>query len=444
VSKPLVGIVVVNYNGGTETLQCLDSVATLDWPADRLRLVLVDNASTDGVADQVEAERPAVTVVRSPVNVGFAGGCNLAFAHLAGVDHVALVNPDAVLESTWLRAAADVLASAPDVGAVASKVLLDGRFAEVTLDVPTAVRGRGDNRPLGVRVSGARVDGEDVWQNVQLSAGFWGPEHGRDEELSYQWSAGHAVLRLPSGASGQLRLAADHDTTVTVTAGAAKVEVPVSRSPTWFRISLERAGGCAVINSAGVVLLDDGYGADRGYLAPDDGRFDTREEVFAWSGSAVLLSGRYLREVGGFGERYFMYYEDFDLSWRGRRQGWRYVYEPHARVHHRHATSSVIGSPLFDHHVERNRLVTVLRNAPSTFALRAVVRFLLITASYARRDVLSPLLRGRRPAPTIASRRLRSFAGFVRLLPTTLADRRRLRRRRRVDDGDVLAWLGRT
>ena len=73
---PLVGVVVVNYDGGDLTVRCVDSVLALDWPADRLRVVLVDNASSDGVAEKLEGRDPRLTVLRSELNLGFAGGCN--------------------------------------------------------------------------------------------------------------------------------------------------------------------------------------------------------------------------------------------------------------------------------------------------------------------------------------------------------------------------------
>jgi hypothetical protein len=284
-----------------------------------------------------------------------------------------------------------------------------------------------------VRVSGVEVDGVDVWRDTQFVSGTWGPEQG------HRWTADHAVLRVPAGKVARLRLSAPDDKTAVVSSATA-TRHDVGRAPAWYEVELADEY-LAVVNSAGVELLADGYGGDRGYLAVDDGRYDRREEVFGWSGSAVLLSGRYLAEVGSFDDRLFMYYEDFDLSWRGRLLGWRYLYEPAAVVRHRHATSSVIGSPLFDHHVERNRLLTVTRNAPGAFALGAIVRYLLITVSYARRDVVAPVLRGRGPTLTAVARRCRSFGGFLRLVPATLVDRRRQRRRRRLDDATVMAWL---
>ena len=86
-----------------------------------------------------------------------------------------------------------------------------------------------------------------------------------------------------------------------------------------------------VINNAGSALYPGGYGGDRGFLERDAGQYDEPAEVFAWCGGAVLLSKAYLDDVGLFDERLFLYYEDTDLSWRGRLRGWRYVYEPTSR-----------------------------------------------------------------------------------------------------------------
>jgi hypothetical protein len=81
------------------------------------------------------------------------------------------------------------------------------------------------------------------------------------------------------------------------------------------------------------------------------------------------------------------------------------------------------------------------KNAPAAMAARAVWRYLLTTLSYTRRDVVAPVLGLGRPRPTIVWRRVRSFADFLRLAPGALSDRRRIRRRATVADGELLAWL---
>ena len=50
-----VRVVVVNYNGGDTTLACLRSVLASDWPEGDLKVVLVDNDSTDGVVATVKS-----------------------------------------------------------------------------------------------------------------------------------------------------------------------------------------------------------------------------------------------------------------------------------------------------------------------------------------------------------------------------------------------------
>ena len=195
-----------------------------------------------------------------------------------------------------------------------------------------------------------------------------------------------------------------------------------------------------VVNNVGSLLIEGGYGADRGFLQQDEGQFDEPAEVFAWCGGGVLLRKRYLEEVGLFDERFFLYYEDTDLAWRGRSRGWRYGYVPESRFRHIHAASSGEGSALFQHFVERNRLLMLVKNAPFGLAAGAVGRYVLITASYARRDVVSPMLRAHRPNTVLLRRRTKSFLAFLRLLPAMLVARFRNRRQQVVDDAELVGW----
>jgi GT2 family glycosyltransferase len=449
VTRRRIRVVVVNFNGGDTTLACLRSVLASDWPAGDLDVVLVDNDSHDGVAAAVKggllrrpesdgvSSRPAVTVIEAGSNRGFAGGCNLALHDLSDVDHVALLNNDATVEPCWLHPLVSAVEADPAIGAANPKILFTGTFVDVLLESSTAVRGLGDRRPLGVRLSGARLDGEDAFGRIQMVDGFWGLEHGHDGEAVFQWSNGSAHLRVPARPDGslpkvELRLASGSHRTVVVRSDPEEVELAVTPTAAWYDVPV--AGfPFVVLNNAGSMLLPDGSGADRGYQERDRGQFDRQEEVFAWCGAAVLLSRAYLESVGLFDERFFLYYEDTDLSWRGRAQGWRYVYVPDSVVRHEHSASTVEGSRLFAHFVERNRLLTLTRNAPLGLAWREAGRHLLITGSYARRDILSPLARGGRPTVETVRRRLQSLGAYVRMAPAALADRRRLQVRRTVD-----------
>jgi GT2 family glycosyltransferase len=204
----------------------------------------------------------------------------------------------------------------------------------------------------------------------------------------------------------------------------AEILLDTGGTPEWH--ALPFAGPpISVINNVGSTLTDDHHGADRGYLEPDDGRFDMPEDVFAWCGAGVLLRRAYLDAVGMFDERLFVYYEDLELSWRGQKHDWRYRYVPTSVVHHVHAATTVEGSKLKLHYEERNRLLVLTRHAKASDAWRAIGRHLLITASYARRDILSPLVHGRRPRGSLVWRRLRAFGAFALRAPTALLSRRK-------------------
>ena len=175
------------------------------------------------------------------------------------------------------------------------------------------------------------------------------------------------------------------------------------------------------VNNAGVVLLDDGYGADRGLGQPAEA-FADPADVFGFSGGAALIRTEALREVGGFPAPFFLYYEDTDTSWRLRRAGWSIRYEPGAVVHHRHSATADQTSPMFAFWNERNRLLMHARNAAPRAALAVWGRFVLTTASLAVRRLLGA------PKPPAHQQRiglrLRVLAGALRMLPWALRSRR--------------------
>jgi GT2 family glycosyltransferase len=425
---PRVRVVVLNYDGGDMTLRCLDALRAVDWPADALEVVMVDNASIDGIAPVVLREMPDVRVIEHTHNVGFAGGCNLGLADLEGVDYVALLNNDAIPDRNWLRPLVDTLERDPQCGAANSKIVFAPEF--VTLEIESPVfRPSGEGRELGVQITGLAVDGVEVWDDVQFAEGCHAIQTRGSGNEQRCWTAGRAEVRVPIEPGGdpphalEVELSAEQAKEVTLRAGGAAVTANVAVAPSWHTVPVagERYD---VINNVGSRLVRGGYGGDRGFLEPDHGQFDEGEEVFAWCGGAVLLSVRYLRDVGTFDDRYFMYYEDTDLSWRGRLAGWHYRYVPASIVRHVHAASSKEGSSMFTHYVERNRFLTLARNAPWSWVADASYVFLRDTLVILDRDVARPVVHRRRPSPDLALRRLRAYAAFLKLLPGTLRSRR--------------------
>ena len=332
-TRPYVRVVVLDYDGGALTLDCLDSLAQTEWPADRMEVVLVVNGSLDDILDEVRRRHPRVRVLEPLANLGFAGGCNLGISAVGEWDHVALVNNDAVVEPGWLAPLVDAVEADPLVGAAAAKILLAERYVGIRVDVPEAgaVPG-GDGRRLGVEVVGVRLDGERDDARVSTDEGFHAPDPpGPGEEMA-RWSGRSGALRIevdgdrsaPSRVA--LRLRAPARRTVSLASEASSgsgagagtaVVAEVGVEPLWVD---GRLGGepFAVVNNAGSSLFAGGYAGDRGFLEPDVGQFDEPCDVFAWCGGGVLLRREYLADVGLFDERLFLYYEDTDLSWRWR------------------------------------------------------------------------------------------------------------------------------
>jgi GT2 family glycosyltransferase/glycosyltransferase involved in cell wall biosynthesis len=159
--SPVVSVIVVNYRGADDTIACLRALRDrLDYPAERLQVVCVDNASGDGSADRIR-QVPGVEVIESPTNLGFAGGCNLGVQHAAG-SVVAFLNNDARPHPRWVRTAVEVLRHEPTVAAVASKVLdWDGKNIDF-VDGGLTWFGMGYKRHAGQPDDGTHDEAKDV------------------------------------------------------------------------------------------------------------------------------------------------------------------------------------------------------------------------------------------------------------------------------------------
>ncbi|MPZ89245.1 MAG: glycosyltransferase [Nitriliruptorales bacterium] len=123
---PSVSIVVVNFDGRDYLERCLGSLRRLDYPADRIEVIFIDNASTDGSVEYVRSAFPEVRVVVNEENTGFSPAVNQG-AQLASGDHLALLNNDAEADPDWIKAAVQVLDLDDRVACVASKILRDDR-----------------------------------------------------------------------------------------------------------------------------------------------------------------------------------------------------------------------------------------------------------------------------------------------------------------------------
>lgn len=100
---PQVVVIVLNWNGLRDTLDCLESLQQLDY-AD-YEIAVVDNGSTDGSVPAIQQRFPAVTVIESGENLGYAGGNNVGLRWTLGrgADYALILNNDTVVAPDFLR-----------------------------------------------------------------------------------------------------------------------------------------------------------------------------------------------------------------------------------------------------------------------------------------------------------------------------------------------------
>jgi len=329
----VVSVVLVNYRGAPDTITCLKAFGDLDWPADRLELIVVDNDSGDGSAAAIRAAVPGAKVVEAGSNTGFAGGCNLGVAHSTG-EYVGFVNNDARPDAQWVTAAVQAFEADADVACVASKVLdWDGKLIDY-------------------------VDG----------------------------------------------------------------------ALTWF-----------------------GMGYKREVERPDTGAYEVAKDVLFGTGAAMFVRAEVFRAVGGFDERFFMFYEDVDLGWRLNLLGYRVRYVPTSVAFHRHHVSiKKFGAFRETYLLERNALLTMYKNyddASLAAALPAAMA-LSVRRSLARSGTdASALDLQRSPGgDDVGTLELSKMAltgtfaidYFVEQLPSLIESRRDLQARRRRSDRQLL------
>jgi hypothetical protein len=249
------------------------------------------------------------------------------------------------------------------------------------------------------------------------------------------------VLRTTADGAVRVTVQAAAPTPVVLTSGDSRVEAVVGRRP--VELVVQPSGPAAeVMQNAGSVIGAHGLGMNRGYHSPLTPELLRPIDVPAWCGAAVLLRSDYLRDVGLLDERWFLYYEDTDLAWRGLLRGWRYGYVPTARVRHAHSTTIGHGSGLYDVQHGRNRVLTVTKCAPLPEVAATWGDALRLVPAQLRGDVVARIRDRRMPEPVLTARRLRALASAARVTPSVLRDRTSVRGAATVPDG-ALPVLGR-
>lgn len=122
-ATPNVTIILVNYNGTSDTRECLRSLAQITYPS--YDIVVIDNGSRDvHEVHELQKSFPDVMVIRSDENKGFAGGNNIGIrvAQERGSDYALLLNNDTMVEAKFLDAMVAAAEADARIGMVGAKI----------------------------------------------------------------------------------------------------------------------------------------------------------------------------------------------------------------------------------------------------------------------------------------------------------------------------------
>jgi GT2 family glycosyltransferase len=148
----LISVVIPNWNGARFLPTCLDALTSQTYP--QIEVIVVDNASEDGSQTVIKTQYPNVNLIELPENRGFTGACNAGILAANG-EFVALLNNDTEVESGWSAAVVDAFQRHPEIGIVASKMLLfDKRDHLHTAGDYFTLDGRAGNRGVWQRDDG--------------------------------------------------------------------------------------------------------------------------------------------------------------------------------------------------------------------------------------------------------------------------------------------------
>ena len=115
---PKVSIIILNWNGKEDTIECLESLKNITYP--NYEILIVDNGSTDGSTEFFEKKYPSIEIIKNQENLGFAEGNNVGVYKVIerGTEYLLLLNNDTIVDPEFLTELVVVAESNERIGIV--------------------------------------------------------------------------------------------------------------------------------------------------------------------------------------------------------------------------------------------------------------------------------------------------------------------------------------
>jgi len=125
--SPRVELIVLNWNGLKDTCECVDSLIRTRYF--NYGIIIVDNGSTDGSEEALRNKYPAIPLIQTGRNLGFAAGMNVGMrkALESGADYCVLVNNDAVIDESCVAELVKAAEKVTGAGLLCAKIYFKDR-----------------------------------------------------------------------------------------------------------------------------------------------------------------------------------------------------------------------------------------------------------------------------------------------------------------------------
>lgn len=124
---PLVGIILVNYNGAEDTIECIKSLGKINYL--NYKIVIIDNDSYNddylNLKEYIDSYRNNINLIKAQKNLGFAGGNNIGIEYAINklnCDYVLLLNNDTMVDEYFLNTLVDKIEEDSDIGVAGAKI----------------------------------------------------------------------------------------------------------------------------------------------------------------------------------------------------------------------------------------------------------------------------------------------------------------------------------
>lgn len=352
-SKYEISIIIINYNGKRFIDPLFQSLQKMHTGGLRYEIIVVNNGDEDQsivYLKETYGSMEQLKVVEAGGNLGYAGGNNLGVRHAKG-EYLVFLNNDTAVDADWLVNLYQFMKERPACGMANAKLLFYYDFLSIRFTTTDKVF-------LSKKF---RINGKEYIVQAKFC-----------KNLLYEQGRlvcfGHSEIAVPLldgccdtviecfciDAFGQENTLVCCGKKETLCRGSHAVVQVTGSEAGKLRYSLVQNAGNA-LNSR-----YDGY--DIGFGERDCRKYEKPYELVGGCGACIMMRKEDFEACGRFDERFFMYYEDMDLSFRLKKLGKTIMFCPTAVVRHFHTGSSGEWSPFFCYQVSRNKLLFVWKN----------------------------------------------------------------------------------